>query len=177
MRKLYENNSLVLAGLIIIQLVVCLPFITSFPIALDEPFSIFWAQQDLSEMSTLFKTENNPPLHFVLLHFWIKLFGISAFAVRSLSLVFSLISVAILFKLALKFLSKEISIFVVLLFITSSFNHFHALEARTYSLVVLLFMLILYDLFISFFSSSVIIYLSLYLTALKCLLSGLYIII
>ena len=131
-------------GLVLLQLAVCLPFINSFPIALDEPFSIFYAQQDVSELMLLFKSENNPPLHFILLHFWIKLFGVSATAVRSLSLIFSLLTVFLLFKFGRLVFDKRAAILLVLLFIFSRFNHYHSLEARTYSLLVFASLLAMY---------------------------------
>lgn len=145
MRILTDRN--IVIGLVLLQVAVCLPFITSFPIALDEPFSIFWAQQDLGDLFLLFENENNPPLHFVLLHFWIKFFGISEIAVRSLSLIFSLITIPIIFNFAKRFVTQPLAVLTVLLFICSRFNHFHALEARVYSLFVLLFVLVLFDLY------------------------------
>ena len=71
----------IILGLIILQLAICLPMLNQFPIALDEPFSIFHSQQPIQEFWKIFEQGNNPPLHFLLLHVWIKLYGISAFAV------------------------------------------------------------------------------------------------
>lgn len=140
--------------LVIVQLIVCLPVITAFPIALDEPFSIFHSQKSWEEMKTIFVTENNPPLHFLLLHFWMKLFGSSALAVRSLSLLFSLITIPVIFKLFKKLCSLPVAITGVLFFIFSSFQHYHAMEARVYALFVLLFALILLDLYRFLFESN-----------------------
>lgn len=121
----------------LLQIAVCLPFINSFPVALDEPFSIFWAQQDLGVMLNEINQGNNSPLHFILLNFWIKMFGISPVAVRSLSLLFSVLTIPVMFKFAQKLMHVEYAIICVLIFIFSRFNHYHALEARMYSLFVL----------------------------------------
>jgi 4-amino-4-deoxy-L-arabinose transferase-like glycosyltransferase len=145
MGVLTDRNMII--GLMLLQIAVCLPFINSFPIALDEPFSIFWAQQDLHDMHQMFMNENNPPLHFELLHYWIKLFGISPLAVRSLSLVFSVLTIPFLYKLARKLMEQPFAVLVVLLFVCSRFNHFHALEARTYSLFVFLFVVVVLQLY------------------------------
>lgn len=128
----------IIGALVLLQCVVCLPFINSFPVALDEPFSIYWAQQDTGDMLELFKGENNPPLHFLLLHVWIKLFGIGPVAVRSLSLLFSLLTIPVIYHLSKRLMNKPFAVFVALVFISSYFNHYHALEARGYSLFVLL---------------------------------------
>ncbi|MBK7129330.1 MAG: glycosyltransferase family 39 protein [Crocinitomicaceae bacterium] len=138
----------------LLQIAVCLPFINSFPIALDEPFSIFWAQQDLGDQLKLFASENNPPLHFFALHFWIDIFGIDPISVRSLSLLFSVLTIPFLFKLSRKFVSQQISILIILLFIFSRFHHYHAMEARVYSLFTLLFTLILLELYKLIFEKS-----------------------
>ena len=145
MQFLTDRN--IIIGLILLQLLICVPFMNSFSIGLDEPFTIFYAQQDFDSMFKMFASENNPPLHFVLLHFWIKLFGISAWAVRSLSLLFSVLTIPVLYKLGRKMLPVNFSVLFVLFFIFSRFDHYHALEARTYSLFVLLFSLLLYDLY------------------------------
>jgi uncharacterized membrane protein len=134
-------------GLMGLQLLLGLFFINSFPIALDEPFSIFHAQKSLPDLWEVFRNENNPPLHFILLHFWIKIFGTSAMAVRFLSLIFSVLTIPALFKLGRKYAGKFAGLLLVGLFIFASFHHYHAIEARVYSLFVCLFAWIVYDLY------------------------------
>jgi len=138
--NLFTDRNIVI-GLVLLQAAVCLPFINSFPIALDEPFSIFWAQQDLGEMLNLVSNGNNSPLHFILLNGWVHLFGISPFSVRSMSLIFSLVTVVVIYILSRKLLNQWFSVFAVLLFVFSKFNHFHSIEARMYSLFTMLFAL------------------------------------
>lgn len=135
------SDRTLIIGLVILQIAVCLPFINSFPVALDEPFSIFWAQQDLGLMISEINKGNNSPLHFVVLSGWIELFGISPISVRSLSLLFSLGTVICIYVLSRKFLSQSFSSFAVLLFVFSKFDHFHSMEARMYALFLLLFAL------------------------------------
>jgi len=128
------SDKKIIFGLILLQLAVSLPFITSF--------------QDLSEFIPVLNKGNNPPLHFVLLHFWIKLFGISPLAVRSLSLLISLIVIPVLFNFSKQIVKKPLVIFTVGLYIFSSFNHYHNMEARVYVMLLLFVLLIfktLYD--------------------------------
>lgn len=138
-----DRNLIIL--LVVLQLILCLSVITLFPISLDEPFSIYHAQFPLDEMISEISKGNNSPLHFVLLHFWIKIGGIGVFWVRLLSVLFSLVSVVYLFKLARKFWRKEFAVLLVGLFILSRLNHYVAMEARMYGLFTLFFILILYD--------------------------------
>jgi len=136
------QDKYIIFALVVLQLLVTLPFINAFPIDLDEPFSIFYAQQDISDMMRMFTQENNPPLHFVLLHFWIKLFGVTPFAVRSLSLLFSVLTIPVLYNFTKKIIKKEFAILTVGLFIFSTYLHYHALEARTYTLFTLLSLMV-----------------------------------
>lgn len=145
-----KNNFILITGLLLLKICVTLPFITSNPIDLDEPFSVFNAQFDLNELFQLFKHENNPPLHFLILHFWEKLFGISPVAVRSLSLLFSLLTIPVLFNIGKNFISKKAGIFACILFIFSDFHQYFGLEARTYSLLVLEFSILIYFIFRTF---------------------------
>ena len=141
----------IIVGLVILQILVCLPFINSFPIALDEPFSIFNAQQDLRDLIPEINKGNNSPFHFILLHFWIKLFGISPIAVRSLSLLFSVLTIPVLYSLGKKMSNNVFGVMIVLIFIFSRFEHYHAMEARMYALFTFLFALIIYDVYLIIF--------------------------
>jgi 4-amino-4-deoxy-L-arabinose transferase-like glycosyltransferase len=141
------QDKYIIFALIVLQLIVTLPFINSFPIDLDEPFSIFYAQQDLSDLIPYLNSGNNPPLHFILLHFWIKMFGISPIAVRSLSLLFSILTIPVLYNFAKKIIKKEFAILTVCFFIFSNLIHYHSIEARTYSLFIFLTLLTYNELF------------------------------
>lgn len=134
----------ILFGLVLLKLLISIPFINSNPIDLDEPFSIFHSQNSLSGLFQIFQNENNPPLHFVLLHFWEQLFGIGPVSVRSLSLLFSVLTIVVLFKTGIKFFNSKTAIIVCLLFIFSDYHQYYGLEARTYSLLVLEFSVIIY---------------------------------
>lgn len=139
--------------LLFIKLFLSLLYINYNPIDLDEPFSIFHSQNSLSGLFEIFKNENNPPLHFILLHFWQNLFGIESFAVRSLSLLFSLLTIPVLWTIGKTFFNERVSIIVILLFIFSDFHHYHGIEARTYSLLVLEFSILIYFLLKTFNSN------------------------
>jgi mannosyltransferase len=136
MVKMTNQAKWILGILVLIKISIGLLFISHHSIDLDEPFSIFHAQNNLGDLFGIFKNENNPPLHFLLLHFWEQAFGISPVAVRSLSLIFSVLTVFVLFKIGLKFFSQQVAVFTCLFFIFSDFHHYYGLEARTYSLLV-----------------------------------------
>ena len=109
-------------------------------IAHDEPFSIFHAQQSISEIWSYFTTaaENNPPLYHIFLHFWIKFFGISAFSVRFPSLLFSCATAVIIYLIGKRFFNLKIGLIASLLFSFSTIHVYYAHESRTYPLFCLL---------------------------------------
>jgi len=133
------STKIALAFLVLLKIVLGVAFVNYNSIDLDEPFTIFHAQKSVSELWQLFAEENNPPLHFYLLHFWIKLFGISALAVRSLSLIFGVFTVLVLFDIGRKLRNETLGLLVALIFVGSSYQHYFSLEARTYALLILLF--------------------------------------
>lgn len=151
---LSKQNWIWIGGLMLVQLILGLLAIDTFPIALDEPFTLYHSQKDLSDMVVIFENENNPPLHFLLLHFWIKLFGLSAVSVRSLSLIFSMLTIPVLYALGKKITNHWGAVLLIGCFIFSSFHHYHAVEARVYSLFVLLFSLIFLELYLILFEQS-----------------------
>lgn len=128
---------------ILLNLALKLPFLTSSPIALDEPFSIFHSQQSLAELFELFPKENNPPLHYLVLHFVIQLFGIGAWSVRLPSLIFSCLAAGFLFRSGERHFGRMAGMAAAAMFTVCNFHIYHAHEARTYSLLVFLTVLAL----------------------------------
>jgi len=63
----------------------------------DEAFSYFLAKKNILEIIFLSAKDYNPPLYYILLHFWMKIFGSSEIALRSLSLVFYWATIYIIF--------------------------------------------------------------------------------
>ena len=140
--KLPENSAvqryLLPISLVLINLVLKLIYIGKWDISLDEPFTIYYAQQDIPAIFNMLATENNPPLFFLLLHWWIKLFGISAVAVRMLPVIFSSLTVFFIYSIGRKFFSLRIAILASLLFTFSGYHLLFSHEARVYSLFALL---------------------------------------
>jgi mannosyltransferase len=137
-------------GLLVLNAVLKILFLDARDIALDEPFTIFYAQSDFHTLFTMLKTENNPPFYFLLLHYWIKLFGISAFAVRIPSFLFSVAIVYFIYWTGVKFFSLRAGIIASLVFSFSNYHMLFAHEARVYSLFALLTTISMY-LFLSLY--------------------------
>jgi mannosyltransferase len=130
--------------LFVLNVIVKFCFLTSRDIALDEPFSIYYAQTDIPSIIQMLYSENNPPFHFFFLHYWVKLFGIGSFSVRLPSLIFSAFTAIVIYKIGKKFFNVVSGFAAALLFTFSTMHIFFSHEARVYPLFVMLTALSLY---------------------------------
>ncbi len=125
-------------GLVLLNIIIKSVFLTRQPISHDEPFTIYHAQFDLFYLIDYLKNYNNPPLFEILLHFWIKLFGISELSVRILPMLFSSFSVLFIYKIGKTFFDDKTAIIASLLFTFSIMQIWYAHDCRVYSLFLLL---------------------------------------
>ena len=115
----------------------------------DESFSYLLAKKNLFEILILTAKDFNPPLYYLLLHFWMTIFGSTEIALRSLSLIFywATLYVAYLFMAEIMKLSGKKPALYLLLFLVNPFLIYYAFEARMYSLLAFLASLSFYALY------------------------------
>ena len=82
------------------------------------------------------------PLYFIVLHFWIKLFGISEAAVRSLSAIFGIVSILLIYQIGSILFSRRVGLIGSFLSAISFYYiAFSSQFARPYGLLLLLSLL------------------------------------
>ena len=118
----------------VVHLVLSWQTISFSSLYLDEAYSVFYCQQPLENFGQILEREVNPPLHFLLLSFWIKLFGDTEMAVRSLSLLFSGATVFTLVLFGRRFFHPLTGIFAAFLFCFSTVHFRIGHEARAYAM-------------------------------------------
>jgi mannosyltransferase len=117
---------------------VILRFWTTSDLWLDEALTVNIASQPLSHLHRLLERDGAPPLYYVLLHVWMKAFGSSDLAVRSLSGVMSCATLPLAWIAGRRLGGRVVAASALVLLATSPFAVRYATENRMYALVVLL---------------------------------------
>jgi mannosyltransferase len=122
--------------LLIISLSICVSVVTlaSQSIRLDEAQSIWVSTKSVSQILQLDAQDVLVPLYELLLHVWMQLFGTSVLAARSLSFIFFLATLPVLYTLAKETNSKKVAMITITLFSLSPFIMWYSSEARMYTL-------------------------------------------
>lgn len=109
----------------------------------DEAFSILTAERPL--LSVLGKLTFEPPVYYTLLHFWMKIFGNSEIATRSLSFVaFALATIIVVFWAEKLYGKHWLSWYTPIFFFLNPMLLYYAFEVRTYGLYILFATLAIY---------------------------------
>jgi len=121
-----------------IALVLRCAFLSKESLWLDEGDS-WWFASDLHR--ALAAEPTNPPLYYTMLHFWMRWFGTSEAALRSLSVIPGVLSVGLIYALAKKLFSRGIALGAALYQSISSFQIYYSQEARTFAWLVFFILL------------------------------------
>ncbi len=104
----------------------------------DEAFSRHFALLPLEDALRYLTMDVHPPLHAVVLHGWMKLFGASAVAMRALSLVFAVLGLAVFLRLARELFGRREALLAGLLAAMSPLMVYYGADARMYAMVFFL---------------------------------------
>ena len=99
----------------------------------------FWYDEVSSISYARFPWSNwNAPFYWILLHFWVKIFGLSEFSLRFPSSIFNFLSIVLVFLLGKNLFNKKVGIIASIFIGLSPFHLWYAQEVRDYSTVLFL---------------------------------------
>lgn len=131
-----KNKTLLIAGgLFLFNLLLKLCLYPDVSFWLDEVFGVFTAQQPISKIIEACKVDQNPPLYLIILHFWMKLVGMSELGVRSLSILFSALTAPLIFITVRRLWSINVALLAATLFSLADIHFYYATEARAFAFV------------------------------------------
>lgn len=103
----------------------------------DEAFSYLLAKKNVLEIILLTIKDFTPPLYYLILHFWMKIFGHTEIALRILSLCFFWATLYVMFLFMTKIFKIKplLACIFLFLFAANPFLHYYAFEARAYTML------------------------------------------
>ncbi|HEX8771244.1 MAG TPA: glycosyltransferase family 39 protein [Acidimicrobiales bacterium] len=113
-------------------------FVAVSELWLDEALSVNISSLPLGDIPAALRHDGAPPLYYFLLHGWIEIFGTSASAVRSLSGLFSIAAIPLIWVAGRRLGGRRVAWAAVLLLAASPFAVRQATEARMYSMMTVL---------------------------------------
>ena len=105
---------------------------------IDEGISVGISSHPLSRLPSLLRRDGSPPLFYVILHFWIRMFGSSQIATHTLPLLVSLATIPVAYWAGRELFDRRAGLAAAGLMATNPFLNWYATETRMYTLVILL---------------------------------------
>ena len=131
--RLHNQWIIVIAAGLMIRLIA----INSRPIWYDEAFSLLLAEQNLTAMLSGLISDVHPPLYYLTLWGWMKIFPAGVPAARLLSIFMGGASLFLVIQIAYELMGSRGAVTAALLAGFSSFQVHYAQEIRMYSLLSL----------------------------------------
>ncbi len=139
-----NKNELILLIILILGLFLRIYDLGNESMWEDEVFSIRLANLGFFQIVGETSQDVHPPLYYMILHYWINLFGNSEFSTRFLSVIFGFFAIFMIYKVGSLIFDREVGILGSLILGLSLFHIHYSQEARMYSLMSLLTLLSIY---------------------------------
>ena len=132
-----EAVLLVVAG-IVVMVAVGLRFVGPSGLWLDEAITVSISHLAVPKLFEALRHDGSPPAYYLLLHFWMRLFGTSTGAVRALAGVISVATLPVGWFLGRAIGGRRVGMAMVVVLACNPFALRYGTENRMYSLVMLL---------------------------------------
>lgn len=115
----------------------------------DEAFTFLLSKRNFFDLLLLTAKDFNPPLYYLIVHYWMRLFGSSEISLRTISLIFYWLTIYCIFLFMthiMKIQSKRKWLYL-LLALLNPILLYYAFEARMYTMLAFFAMLSFYSFF------------------------------
>jgi mannosyltransferase len=127
-----------LAVVVVVVVGVILRFFTHSALWLDEALTVNRSRLPISQIAGSVKRDGAPPLYYYLLHFWMRIFGQSDLATRSLSGVIGVLTLPVAWLAGNRFGGRSVAWATLVLLASAPFAVYYSTEARMYGLIIFL---------------------------------------
>ncbi len=100
----------------------------------DEGWTVWLSRHDLAWIALRTASDEHPPLHYWLMHFWNGALGTQAFVGRFVSVFFGVLTVALLYRLAKKIGGVNLGLLAALLLALARFHVWWSQDIKNYTL-------------------------------------------
>jgi hypothetical protein len=141
LRSLVRSPLMVAAGTLILLLAVSAVLRTrsiSSPFWIDEGVSVGIASHSLTGIPGLLRQDGSPPLYYLMLHEWIRVFGSSVAATHALSVLFALLAIPAGLWAGWSLFGRRVGFVCAALLAFNPLLSAYAQETRMYSFVAIL---------------------------------------
>ncbi|MFZ9847973.1 MAG: glycosyltransferase family 39 protein [Flavobacteriales bacterium] len=129
------KSTILYVSILLLAFVLRLIHLSDESIWLDEGISIAMGKLNFAQLLDKSAVDTFPPLYYLMLHYWMLLFGDSEFSARFLSLLFSMATIIVTYQLCKHLWQEKVATIAAFLLAISVFHIEHAQEVRMYSLV------------------------------------------
>lgn len=147
LKKYIEENKKEAVVVLLISLFAlvlrCIALFSAGDLWLDEIYSFYFSSKDsvFEVVKSLYVEDLHTPLYFILLHFWIKIFGQNDTMMRLLGFIPSFLAVPFSFYIGKKLFNKKCGYFASIMLAISPFAIYYSTELRFYGILFFLALL------------------------------------
>ncbi|MBK6858422.1 MAG: glycosyltransferase family 39 protein [Microthrixaceae bacterium] len=134
-RRTWQWWTFVVVLVVVVGLGVVARFVTRSPLWMDEALSVNIAGLPAGQIPDALRHDGHPPLYYLLLHGWIRLFGSADHVTRALSGLWSVALLVLMYVAGRRLGGRRVALTSVVLLAVSPFAIRYATEARMYAMV------------------------------------------
>jgi mannosyltransferase len=103
----------------------------------DELFTLInsHSNKSLGDIFNALKGDVHPPLYYYIVHFFLEIFGDTAYVARFVSILFGVGGMVVLYYLGKELFNKKVALTAVLLLVVNHFHIYYSQEARMYTML------------------------------------------